>query len=185
MRVYTAEVQIASLLPTAGDAILVVEAPTDMVVQIIQAGLYNRSVDTAEQLHAEFNRVTATGSIASAQTPDVIQHDQGDAATSCTLYGANASGLATEPDAWDDGAFWPQGWNNLAGYEYEPTLDARPILSPGWLAGIRLMDLPSLAFDARAFITYAEIGGGGTIDTNESSSSSSSSSSSQSSSSSS
>ena len=155
-RTYTTEVEIAALNPTAGDGILIIEAPADMVVEVNRAALFNLATDTHEQLEVGFFPVTTKGSLAGASTPAKQKHDNGDAASTVTTYGAGNAGMTTEPDAWGD-PFDEQGVSNLAGYEYEPTRP--PILSPSALAGLRLMQVPSAAFKAKALITFTEIGG--------------------------
>lgn len=158
MRIYTTEVEIAALNPSTGDALLIVEVPSDMIVQIISASIFNLDNDTHEMLHAGFFLVNAKGSLAGASTPAVRQHDNGDAASTVTTYGAGNTGMTTEPDSWYD-PFDEQGFSNSAGYIYEPAFDSRPILSPSQLAGLRLMTVPSGAFQAKVLITFAEIGG--------------------------
>lgn len=158
MRIYTTELEIASLNPTAGDGILIIEAPSDLVVEIIRVCLYNIDADTHEMLQAGFYPITTKGSLAGASTPAIRKHDNGDAASSVTTYGANASGMSTEPSAWGD-PYDDQGFSNLAGYEYEPPFDARPRISPSGLAGLRLMLAPGTAFGAKALLTFGEIGG--------------------------
>jgi hypothetical protein len=159
MRIYTVEHEIAALNPTGGDGLLVVEAPNDLVLQVIRTAVYNLSTDTHEQLEAETAPITTKGSLAgggSAPTPR--KHDNGDAASSVSVYEAGNSGLSTEPTTWGD-PYDGQGFSNLAGYEYEPPVDARPTISPSGLFGVRLMAAPSGAFKAKVVITFGEIGG--------------------------
>lgn len=158
MRFYTTEVEISSLSPTAGDGILIVEAPGDLILQIVRACLFNLDNDTHEMLHAGFFPVTTKGSLAGDSTPNIRKHDNGDAASTVVTYGADAAGMSTEPDAWGD-PYDEQGFANSAGYVYEPAFDERPIVSPSGLAGIRLMTAPGTAFGAKALITFAELGG--------------------------
>jgi hypothetical protein len=157
-RTYTTELEIAALNPTAGDGVLVIEAPADMVVEIVRASLYNLATDTHEMLHVGVFPVATKGSLTGASTPAIRKHDNGDAASTVTTYGAGNAGMTTEPDAWGD-PYDEQGVSNVAGYEFEPPPDCRPILSPSALAGLRLMAAPSAAFQAKAIITFTEIGG--------------------------
>ena len=60
--VYTAEIEISGLNPSAGDTILYLESPADMVLEILSASLTNYSVDTAEQLEAGLFHVDTKGS---------------------------------------------------------------------------------------------------------------------------
>lgn len=162
MRVYTVEHEIAALNPTAGDGLLVVEAPSTMVLEVIRAALYNVDNSTHEQLHAGTFPITDKGSITGGgSAPAPRKHDPGDPSSSVTIYEAGNGGLATEPTTWGD-PFDEQGFSNLVGYEYEPNSeprDARPKISPSGLFGVRLMAAPSVAFKAKLLITFGEIGG--------------------------
>lgn len=161
MRYYTTEVEIAVLNPAAGDGILIIEAPADMVVKIIRAVLYNLDNDTHEMLHAGFFKVNTKGPLAGDSTPAIQKHDNGDQTSTVTTYGAGNAGMTTEPTSWQE-PFDSQGFSNLNGYEYNPplvSLDGGPILSPNELAGIRLMTVPSTGFQAKALIEFAEVGG--------------------------
>jgi hypothetical protein len=158
MRVYTVEHTIAALNPAAGDGLLVVEAPSSMVLQIISTKVKNIDNSTHEQIHAGTFPITTKGSLAgggSAPTPR--KHMEGDAASACTVYEAGNTGLATEPTTWG-GAFDESSESNLGGYDYEPPFDARPYIKPSGLFGVRLMKAPSVAFKALVSITYGEIG---------------------------
>lgn len=161
MRYYTTELEIAALAGDAGDGILIVEAPADMVLKIIRATLYNLDNDTHEMLNFGFFPVATKGPLAGASTPAIRKHDNGDVVSTVTTYGAGNSGMTTEVTAWGD-PFDEQGFSNLQGYEYDPplvSLDGGPIISPSGLAGIRMLTVPSVAFQAKALITFGEIGG--------------------------
>lgn len=159
MRFYTVEHELSALNPAAGDGILVVELPNDLIVQIVRVALFNLDNDTHEMLHFGVFPITTKGSLTGGgAAPTPRKHDNGDVASSCTIYEAGNSGLATEPTAWGD-CYDEQGVSNIAGYEYEPPFDARPPISPSGLFGLRMMAAPSAAFKAKAIITYAEIGG--------------------------
>lgn len=160
-RYYTTELEVASFNPTAGDGILIVEAPSDLVLQIVKAAVYNTDNDTHEMLHMAFLPVTVKGPLVGASTPLIRQHDNGDAASTVITYGADANGMTTEPTTWGD-PYDDQGFSNLNGYEFNPPLTsllAGPIVSPAGLAGIRLIAVPSVAFGLKALITFAEVGG--------------------------
>ena len=161
MRLYTTEVEIAALAGDAGDGILIIEAPSDLVVKIIKAVLYNLDNDTHEQLNFGFFPVTTKGSLVGASTPAIQKHDNGDVASSVTTFGAGNNGMTTEVDTWGD-PFDEQGFSNVNGYEFNPplvTIDGGPIISPSGLAGIRMLTIPSVAFQAKALITFGELGG--------------------------
>lgn len=158
MRTYTVEHELSALNPAAGDGLLVVEVPTNKVVQIIRACVYNMDVDTHEMLAAGTFPITTKGSLAGGgSAPTSRKHDPGDAASGCTIYEAGNTGLATEPTTWGD-PLDEQGFSNTAGYEYEPPADARPVIPGAGLFGVRLTMAPSAAFKAKILITYGEMG---------------------------
>ena len=162
MRYYTVEHEIAALNPSAGDGVLIIEVPADLVVAVVRACLYNLENDVHEMLHVGFFPITTKGSLAGGgAAPTPRKHDNGDAASSVTVYEGGNTGMATEPDVWGD-PYDEQGFSNLNGYEYNPPLIGLmggPIISPSGLAGLRMMAAPSAGFKAKALIEYAEIGG--------------------------
>jgi hypothetical protein len=156
--VYTAEIEIAALNPTAGDGLLTLEVPADMVIEILSASITNMDIDTAEQLEGGLFGITTKGSLAGTSiTPE--KHETGDAASTVTALGAGNAGMTTEPDAWNSKAYDRQGFNNLAGYRYDPIPEERPVISPSKLVGLRLLAAPSGAFKAAVQIVFREIGG--------------------------
>lgn len=161
MRFYTTELEVASFDASAGDGILIIEAPNDLVVMIIKAVVYNTDNDTHEMLHIATLPVITKGPLTGASTPAKRKHDNGDVASSVITYGADANGMTTEPTTWGD-PYDDQGFSNLNGYEFNPplvSLNAGPVISPSGLAGIRLIKAPGTAFGLKALITFAEIGG--------------------------
>jgi len=161
MRFYTTELEIAALAGDANDGILIIEAPSDLIVLVIRAAVYNLDNDIHEMLHMEFVPVTTKGPLAGASTPAIRKHDNGDIASSVTTYGAGNNGMTTEPTAWGD-PYDAQGYSNLQGYEFDPPLvglNAGPIISPSGLVGIRMPTIPGTAYLAKALITFAEMGG--------------------------
>jgi len=162
MRVYTLEHQIAALNPAAGDSLLIIELPSDLVVAIFKVGVYNLDNDVHEMIDVGLFRVNNKGSLAgggSAPTPRL--HDGGDVASSVVVYEAGNTGMATEPTSWFSNPYDQQGVSNLSGYEREWPRDVSkcPILSPSQLAGLRLMTAVSTGFKAQCLIEFAEIGG--------------------------
>lgn len=159
MRVYTVAHEITSLNPAAGDGLLIVENANDQVLEVIRAALYNMNITTQEILVAGVFRVATKGSLTGGgAAPTPVKANPGDTASACTIYEAGASGMATEPTAWGD-RLDEQGQSNIAGYEWEPPFDSRPIINPSGLFGLRLMKVPAAAFNAKILITYGEIGG--------------------------
>ncbi len=156
--VYTAEIEIAALLPAAGDGLLTLECPGDMVLEILSASVTNMDTDVAEQIACGLFDITDETSLAgTAIVPR--KHEQGDVASSVTALGAGNAGMAGEPDVWASKAYDRQGANNLAGYRYDPIPEERPIVSPGKFIGLRMLTVPAAAFKAAVQIVYREIGG--------------------------
>ena len=80
-------------------------------------------------------------------------------ASTAIAYGGVAAGLDVEPDVYSASAIDRQGFNNLAGYFYNPIPEEKPIVSPSAAIGLRLLSIPSTGFNASVQITYREIGG--------------------------
>ena len=97
MRLYTTELEVASFNAIAGDGILIIKAPSDLILLIIKTAVYKTDNDTHEMLHVATLPITTEGSLAGASTPAIRSHDNGDAASTVTTFGADANGMTTEP----------------------------------------------------------------------------------------
>ena len=150
--VYTAEIEIAAL--SAAKTVVLLEVPADMVIEILSASIANMDRDTAEQLEAGLFYVATKGTPAGTSiTPE--KHETGDAASTVTALGD----LSAEPTTYNTKAADRQGFNNLAGYRYDPIPEEKPVVSPSGLIGLRLLAAPSTGFKAACQIVYREIGG--------------------------
>jgi len=150
--VYTAEIEIASL--SAAKTAILLECPSDSVLEIISGSITNMDTDSNEQLEAGLFTVTTKGSPAGTSiTPE--KHETGDAASGVTATGD----LTTEPTTYNSKGVDRQGFSNLAGYRYDPLPEEKPIVSPSGLIGLRLLAAPSAGFKAACQIVYREIGG--------------------------
>ena len=149
--VYTAEHDVA----VTGDITLMyVQSPSDMVLEILGASITNQDVDTSEQLHCGLYRVDTVGTPSGTSiTPQ--KHENGDVASTVTAWAA----LSEEPTTYDTLAFDQQGFNNLAGYRYDPIPEERPVISPGGAVGLRLLTAPSASHTLNMQIIFREIGG--------------------------
>lgn len=149
--VYTTEYEITSL--TGARTVLILRAPPTAVLEILSASLSNSNSDNAEQMEAGLYVVTnlnsATGTIITPR-----KHEPGDSAS---LAGSSGN-LTVEPGSYDSVAIDHQGWNNLAGYRYDPIPEERPIIGPTGAVGLRYLDNPVSGFNAIAQIVYREIG---------------------------
>lgn len=149
--VYTAEHDVAV---SGAKTLMLLELPADLVVEVLGASITNQDVDTSEQLHCGLYRVSTIGDPSGTEiTPE--KHENGDVASTVTATAA----LATEPDTYDAIAFDQRGFNNLAGYNYDPIPEERPIVSPSSAVGLRLLSAPSTSHILNMQIIYREIGG--------------------------
>lgn len=150
--VYTAEIEISSL--SAAKTVLLLEVPSDMVIEILSTSITDMDRDTAEQLEAGLFTVDTKGTPAGTSvTPE--KHESGDAASTVTVLG----NLTTEPTTYNSKAIDRQGFNNLAGYRYDPIPEEKPVVSPSGLIGLKLLAAPATAFKAACQIVFREIGG--------------------------
>lgn len=148
--VYTAEYQISSL--TGTKTVLVLMAPTTAVIEVLSASLSNTNNDNSEQYEAGIYYITnSNGATGVAVTPR--HHEQGSGGGNATSSG----NMNTEP-SYGSVAIDHQGFNNLAGYRYDPIPEERPIIGPSGGIGLRLLANPVSGFNAVAQIVYREIG---------------------------
>ena len=156
--VYIATEEITALNPTAGDTLLLLEAPGDAVLELLSCRLTNSSVDTSEQLEWGLFRVGTKGSPAgNSITPE--KTEDGSVASGATVLGAGNAGLTTEPTSYNSEPLMQDGMNNLGGGEEDLVPEDRIYISPSGLVGIRLMAAPSAAFNAHVTMKWREIGG--------------------------
>jgi len=149
--VYTAEHDIAV---TGVETLMLLEVPSDMALEILGASITNQDVDTSEQLHCGLYRVNSIGAPSGTEvTPQ--KHENGDVASTVTA----TAHLETEPDTYDTLAFDQQGFNNLAGYRYDPIPEERPVISPSGAVGLRLLTAPSASHTLNMQVVFREIGG--------------------------
>lgn len=129
--------------------------PSTKCVEILSAKITNKDVDTSEQLEACISLITTLGTPTAEGTPVVQKSEQGDVNCSVPVSG---SVTANEP-TYHAAPIDRQGFNNLAGYYYDPLPEERPIIPPSTSAGIRLLHGPqsnATTFDVQ--INIREIG---------------------------
>ena len=149
--VYTAQIPIASI--SGAKTLLVLRAPSNAVAEVLSASISNNNNDTPEQLEAGLFKITNIASIAgTAVTP--TKHEPLDGASVC----GSSGNLSAEPSSYDSDAIDRQGWNNLAGYRYDPIPEERPIVGPTGAIGLRILGTIDTAFSGVAQIVYREIG---------------------------
>lgn len=141
---------------TTAKTLLYIEVPTDAVIEILSARITCQDEDTSEQIMAELNRIATLGTpTATTITPKPTE--EGSAAFGGTV---KSNVTASEPtyDA-EEAAIHSGGANKLAGWEYVPLPEERPIISPGDDVGLRLIDAIANSSDLTAEIVFREIGG--------------------------
>lgn len=149
--VYTAEIQISSV--SAAKTLMLLEAASTHVIEILAANITNMDNDSNEQLEFGLFTVTTKGSpTGTSVTPE--KHEPGDQAASSTATG----NLTAEPTAYNSKAVDRQGASNLAGYRFDPIPEERPLVKPSGLIGLRILSAPAAGFKAVAQITFRELG---------------------------
>jgi hypothetical protein len=148
--VYTAQIDITGL--SSAKTLMLIQAPSTGVIEIISCSVSNVNSETSEMLNIGVYHVTTVGSPAGTSvTPE--KHEKLDASSSATVTG-NLSG---EPTAYASKPLDKQGINNLSGYRYDPLPEERPIVPPSGAIGLRAIDAPT-SFNASVQIVFREIG---------------------------
>lgn len=152
--VYRAVGTIAGV--TTAKTLLYITGPADAVVEILSARITCQDEDTSEQIFGELNRIVTLGTpTATTITPKPTE--EGSAAFGGVV---KLNVTASEP-AYDGAAdaIASGGANKLAGWEYVPLPEERPIISPSDNVGLRLIDAIANSCDLTAEIVFREIGG--------------------------
>ena len=149
--VYTAEIKLSSFSSTK--SAMLIQAPALKAVEIISAHLGNVGTNvTNQQLEAAISRVATLGSpVGTAITPN--PEEAGDQAAGSTVSG----GLTTDVTAVGVNLDH-QGFASLAGYQFAPVPEERPLIPPAGSAVLRLAVAPGVAFDAVVQVKFREIG---------------------------
>ena len=138
--------------------ILYAYGPSNMCVEILSARITQLNVDTAEQLGAGVYKISTITGATSDDSGNIRKHEDGDPLCSVicsgtvSAVGTQVVETGTPIDA--------QGFNNLAGYYYDPIPEERVVLSPGQGVALKLSIAP--ASNATRFIgemNIREIGG--------------------------
>jgi len=124
-------------------------------IEIYRVSITAQNEDTAEQIFAEFNRISSLGTpTATTVTPKPTEE-------SSSAYGgvAKTNVTASEPtyDAITE-AIAIGGCNKLGGWEYVPLPEERPIVAANDNVGIRLIDALSATTNLTVEIVFREIG---------------------------
>lgn len=152
--VYIASVDISSV--SAAKTLMYITAPATMCIELLEATVTNRSSSTSAQLEASLARITSLGTPTKSDlaASAVVKTEVGSANTSATVaYNVTASEPTYAANAIDK-----QGFNNLAGYRYDPLPEERAIIPPSATVGLKLSANPSASFDCTVQIVFREIG---------------------------
>jgi len=122
-----------------GRTLMFAVAPPTKVVEILSAKVTNLDVDTAEQLEAGIFRINAFNSFVVDSSGVAQKSEVGDVDT-----GVNISGSITDGEpTYNVSPIDRQGFNNLAGYFFDPIPEDRPVIAPGGAIGVRLLTGPA------------------------------------------
>lgn len=148
--VYTAYIDITGI--SSAKTLMLIQAPSTAVVEILSVHVTNLDLETGEQLSVGLFRVTTIGSPTGTSITSE-KHENGDASASSTLNG----NLTVEPTLYSSNPIDKQGASNLAGYHYDPMPEERPTIPPSGAIGVRLLVAPS-AFNCSVMVVFREIG---------------------------
>ncbi len=151
-RMYTASFEEVAV--TAAQDLFQILAPADSVV-ILHAVYVSQSSDAgdseSEQLNVLIHRGSTNGSGGSTPTPTPLH--LGDAAAG-TVVEVNNTTPGTE------GTFiHAESFNVMAGMQYIPTPEMRPVISPSDLFHIELQSTPADSLTMSGTIYFEELGG--------------------------
>lgn len=134
--------------------LLVIQAPSNGVLEILSAKITSLNASSSEQWHGGLYRINTMTAVAFTGPAPNQKHENLDPTTV-----ANASGycISAEP-IYNANPIDRQGFNNLGGYMYDPIPEERPIVSPGGYVGLRLTSPVITSGHMNAEIIYREIG---------------------------
>lgn len=148
--VYTASIDISAL--SANKTVLLIQAASSCVIEIISASITNLDTETSEMLSVGLFHVTTLGSpTGTSVTPE--KHEKLDATSVATCTG----NLTAEPTLYSSNPVDKKGVSNLSGYYYDPIPEERPIVPPSGAMGLRILVAPA-SFNCCASIVFREIG---------------------------
>ena len=151
-RMYTAVFEQVAV--TAAQDFFEVNAPTDAIV-VVHRVVLTQSSDAgdaqAEMLPVLIHRGTDSGSGGSTPTPRPLE--VGDPAFGGTVE-ANNTTVSTEGNQ-----IHAESFHVSAGFDYTPTPECRPVISPGGRLNVTLQAAPNDSLTMDGTIVFEEIGG--------------------------
>lgn len=134
------------------------QAPADASVVIHRVTVTQEVSETSEQLPIQLKRgegSVTSGSGGATVTPTPLS--KGDAAFGGVVERNNTTQLAVGTGAIK--IMHREGWNVLSGYDYRPTPEERPQISPSDYFVVSLPTAPGAALTVSGVLVFEEIGG--------------------------
>jgi hypothetical protein len=152
--VYTSDYDCSGVV-SGPKTLLVVQAPSNGVLEIFSAKITSLDASTAEQWQGGLYRINSmTPSSAFQGSANLQKHELLDGSTV-----AASSGYILGPEpTYNPNPIDRQGFNNFGGYMYDPIPEERPVVKPGEYIGLRLTNATITSGHVNAEITYREIG---------------------------
>lgn len=139
-----------SVSVSAQKTLVEITAASDAIVTIHEAWISQDASETSTQEVASLIRKTAAGTGTSYTVkllaPNTDAAFGGTCRTDCTAEGTLGDEIVRE------------GFNILNGWYYKPVPDARPIVPPSGIIGIRFAVAPAAAITVSAGLIFEEIG---------------------------
>ena len=140
---------------TTAKTLFIIETNATKPVEIYSCRATVTNEDTSEQIHLELNRIATLGTpTGTTEVPKPTEENS-------TAFGgvATVNITASEP-TYDDltDAIAQSGANKLAGWEYVPLPEERPIVAANDDFGLRLVDAITNSSTVTFEITFREIG---------------------------
>lgn len=151
--VYEASIKISGL--SAAKTLMYITVPSNKTVEVLSAEVTNLTNETNEQCEATFQLISSLGT-PTATTITPTKAEQGDQAAGSTVKGnvtASEPTYSSSPNV----EVGRKGFASLAGYQYAPVPEERPVLAGGSSWGLQLLNSPS-AFDAMVVLRFREMG---------------------------
>jgi len=140
---------------TTAKTLLYIETGASVPIEILSARVTCQDEDTSEQIFVELNRIATLGTpTATTEVPKPTEEG-----SSAFTGVAKINVTASEPtyDHITD-SIASGGANKLAGWEYVPLPEERPIVRAGDDVGLRLVDAIATSSDLTAEIIFRELG---------------------------
>ena len=126
------------------------------MIEILSARVTCEDEDTSEQMKIRLTRI-ASGTQAGGNGVTPKPTEEGSGASGCTAFGGDTAitGLTSDPA---EEEIFSGGANKLAGWEYVPMPEERPIITVSDELVLETIDTIATSCDLKAEIMYREIG---------------------------